>query len=63
MKLLNILFLVLILASCGKQASEEATSEPTDEELRAKAEELAKKFIITDGHVDLPYRLKADNFN
>ncbi|MFA9198341.1 MAG: membrane dipeptidase, partial [Aquirufa sp.] len=28
-----------------------------DELLRKKAEELAHKFIIVDGHVDLPYRL------
>lgn len=27
-----------------------------------KATELAHKFIITDGHVDLPYRLKVRNF-
>lgn len=30
--------------------------------LRAKADELAHKYIITDGHVDLPYRLKVKNF-
>jgi membrane dipeptidase len=29
---------------------------------QSKAERLAKKFIITDGHVDLPYRLKVQNF-
>ncbi|MFM7859077.1 MAG: hypothetical protein ACKO96_45935 [Flammeovirgaceae bacterium] len=33
-----------------------------DEQLRAYANELAHKFIITDGHVDLPYRLKVKNF-
>lgn len=27
-----------------------------------KAEMLAQKYIITDGHVDLPYRLKIKNF-
>ncbi len=34
----------------------------TDDELRAQAQELAQKFILTDGHVDLPYRLKVKNF-
>jgi len=34
----------------------------TDEELRAHAEDLAQRFLITDGHVDLPYRLKVKNF-
>ncbi|SOE21863.1 membrane dipeptidase [Spirosomataceae bacterium TFI 002] len=27
-----------------------------------KSQKLAQKFIITDGHVDLPYRLKVKNF-
>ncbi len=33
-----------------------------DDELRAYADELAHRYIITDGHVDLPYRLKMKNF-
>lgn len=34
----------------------------TDEELKAYADELAHKYIITDGHVDLPYRMKVAGF-
>lgn len=30
--------------------------------LREKADQLAHRFIITDGHVDLPYRLRVQNF-
>lgn len=30
--------------------------------MRQKADYLAHKYIITDGHVDLPYRLKVNNF-
>jgi membrane dipeptidase len=33
-----------------------------DEQLRVFANELAHKYIIADGHVDLPYRLKMKNF-
>jgi len=33
-----------------------------DDPLHAKAKELAQQFIITDGHVDLPYRLRVQNF-
>lgn len=33
-----------------------------DQALQQRAEALAKKYIITDGHVDLPYRLKVQNF-
>jgi membrane dipeptidase len=34
----------------------------SDDPLRTKANELARQFIITDGHVDLPYRLRVQNF-
>ena len=32
------------------------------DQLRLKADSLAQAYIITDGHVDLPYRLKIKNF-
>jgi membrane dipeptidase len=35
---------------------------PKDPVMFAKASELAQKFIIVDGHVDLPYRLRVQNF-
>ncbi len=34
----------------------------SDEALRKKADELAHRFIIVDGHVDLPSRLSVKNF-
>jgi membrane dipeptidase len=34
----------------------------TDAELRTYANELARQFIIADGHVDLPYRLKEEKW-
>ncbi|MCB9275561.1 MAG: membrane dipeptidase [Lewinellaceae bacterium] len=37
-------------------------AQPSDTRLHRKAEKLAHKFIITDGHVDLPYRLRVQNF-
>ncbi len=33
-----------------------------DDLLQAEAKKLSKEFIITDGHIDLPYRLKVQNF-
>lgn len=33
-----------------------------DDALRAQAQQLAQQYIITDGHVDLPYRLKVTHF-
>lgn len=37
-------------------------AQQSDEPLQALAQELAHKYIITDGHVDLPYRLRIQNF-
>lgn len=38
------------------------TAPPDDSALQTQANELAQRFIIVDGHVDLPYRLKVKNF-
>ena len=38
------------------------SAQEVDQELFEKANELAQKYIITDGHVDLPYRLRVQNF-
>ncbi len=51
--------LIFIFISCSnpkKSNPEDKISEPID--LMAEAEKLSKEFIIVDGHVDLPYRLK-----
>jgi membrane dipeptidase len=37
-------------------------AQKTDADLRQKADKLAHQFMIADGHVDLPYRLKVQNF-
>lgn len=61
LRLLPLAFLAILLTSC---ATGSKTDKPTltDEEARALADSLAHAFIITDGHVDLPYRLKVKNF-
>ncbi|MCG8329518.1 MAG: dipeptidase [Chitinophagales bacterium] len=50
------LFFVLICLSSTSWAQQ-----ATQQQLR-KANKLAHKYIITDGHVDLPYRLRVQNF-
>lgn len=63
MKYTRLIPILLICACTAKQPQEEITSKSlTDAELKAKAKELADKFIITDGHVDLPYRMKVAGF-
>lgn len=52
------LLLPVVLSSC---ISEKASSD-NDDELRLKAKSLADKYIIVDGHVDLPYRLRIKKF-
>ncbi len=54
----KILILLLLLA-CPVLAQKKPLS---DEALHQKANELAHKYILTDGHVDLPYRLKIKRF-
>lgn len=48
-----------LLVSCSEK---KPVDRMNDEQLRAYADELAHKYVITDGHVDLPYRLKEDKF-
>ncbi len=50
------IFLLLCSACTPKEKPK------TDEELKLLADVLAHKYIITDGHVDLPYRLVTKGF-
>jgi membrane dipeptidase len=43
--------------------SKKSTKSMTDEQLRAYADELAHRFIITDGHIDLPDALYEKGWN
>lgn len=56
-----IIILSVLFFACNSQKEESSTE--TKVNYKDKAQELAKKFIILDGHVDLPYRLKSDNFD
>ena len=57
MKIILSSFLLLLSTSFFAQ-----TASLTDDQLHDLADKLAHKYIITDGHVDLPYRLKIKNF-
>lgn len=50
-KLLLISIAIAVVGGCTSQANEVDQATPT-------GEELAKKFIIIDGHIDVPYRLE-----
>jgi membrane dipeptidase len=56
-RILPIVLGLVALWSCTNEPKE-----LTDEELRVKADELAHKYIIVDGHVDLPYRMEQGGF-
>jgi membrane dipeptidase len=60
MKHFLIASMVFLLFSCGKEKIDYASL--PDEQLQKIADSLAHAFIITDGHVDLPFRLKVKNF-
>jgi membrane dipeptidase len=55
---LTILIVILIvIVSCEQKTAD--TMDETENQLKEKANELAKKFLIIDGHVDVPYRLQS----
>jgi membrane dipeptidase len=49
---------LLLLVACAVQAQKKRS----DEELRREADRIAHQYILTDGHVDLPFRLKIKRF-
>lgn len=55
-----IIGLIVLALGCTSKKID-YTSLP-DEQLKRVADSLAQAYIITDGHVDLPYRLKAKRF-
>lgn len=52
-------FVAILVFAC---AEKKPVDRMNDEQLRAFADELAHQYVITDGHVDLPYRLKMNKF-
>ncbi|MEZ4774202.1 MAG: dipeptidase [Bacteroidia bacterium] len=57
MKISHSLIVILLFLAVACQPSSDS-----DQSLNEKAKELAHRFIMADGHVDLPYRLKVKNF-
>lgn len=58
-QLLPLAIALIVWACTGdKQKSAIGSAESRPVDLAAEAEKLAHEFIIVDGHVDLPYRLK-----
>lgn len=57
-------FQVVVLCLIGMigVSCKENKNNDDDGKLRSKANDLAQKFILTDGHVDLPYRLRIKHF-
>jgi membrane dipeptidase len=55
-----ILFIVFLSCTGTEKARDYASM--SDEQIKRIADSLAQALIITDGHVDLPYRLRIKNF-
>ncbi len=60
MKFICLLLCTGFMIACSGKKEEAPLG---DEALRALADELAHRFIITDGHIDVPYRLKEQGVN
>jgi membrane dipeptidase len=54
--------IVTALVSFACSGEKSSSNPDNDDQLRAKANELAQQFILADTHVDLPYRLKIKHF-
>src|SRR5688572_10306323 len=54
--------LVALILSVSLGCSTNNTNDDDDQKLRQKATQLAQQFILTDGHVDLTYRLRIKKF-
>jgi membrane dipeptidase len=57
---IGVIFMALSFACSGEQSKKSQDNEVL--ELRERAHRLSKKFIITDGHIDLPYRMANKGF-
>jgi membrane dipeptidase len=60
-KHLVLIVLTVLIGCTTKENKIDYTTLPEDQ-LRQVADSLAHAYIITDGHVDLPYRLKVNKF-
>ena len=61
LRILTSAGLCVFLSAC-QPAPTRGPAQMSDVELRAHADSLAHAYLLTDGHVDLPYRLKVSNF-
>lgn len=55
-------FVLPALVVCACKNADQTFSGASDERLHHVADSLAQKYILTDGHVDLPYRLQIKWF-
>jgi membrane dipeptidase len=58
----HFLTVILVLGLLGCSEKPQKESSVSDEVLMTQARALALKYIITDGHVDLPYRMLEKGF-
>lgn len=56
------IFFAVILSACQTVDKASDFADLSDEDIQAVADSLAQRYIIVDGHVDLPYRLNVKNF-
>ncbi|MEO9482568.1 MAG: dipeptidase [Ekhidna sp.] len=62
-KLFSFTLVAALLIGCSQAPKEtKSIAEMSDEELTSLADSLAHKYIIVDGHVDLPYRMTKKGF-
>jgi membrane dipeptidase len=62
LNLLACVSLFLLMTACATLENKKDYASLPDDQLQRIADSLAQAYIITDGHVDLPYRLQIKHF-
>src|SRR5688572_32644431 len=62
LNLLACVSLFLVMTACATLENKKDYASLPADQLQRIADSLAQTYIITDGHVDLPYRLKVKHF-
>ena len=58
----TVVVIAAIVSSCSTLTESRDYTKLSDTDLHRVADSLAQAYIITDSHVDLPYRLKVKHF-
>ncbi|MBV6646489.1 MAG: dipeptidase [Cyclobacteriaceae bacterium] len=60
--IVNLIVLASLFGCTPSTKQVQSAEQMTDVELKQYAQDIAQRYVIVDGHVDLPYRMKVEGF-